>query len=620
MLTSKGFQCLILAAMASFTPLLHAQARQLSKALIDETATLLPAAPAGLGQACADRVSWTRVSGRLTEKVHAAEAALKSPIPAWNDDDYLDFSRTGARPRGEAMLRGRDGQLSILVLAECAEWQGRFLGRIGEQLDIISAQRSWTLPAHDAKLENYTGQRYFVDLNAAALGYTVAETLYLLGDKIPVDIRRRAMAALDQRMFAPTRRLVEHKDHEFWLDAPSNWNAVCWNGVTSAALTILPDREQRAYFAAAGRFYSSAYLRSYSADGFAEEGIGYWSYGFGAYEHLREQLWLSTGGKIDLYDQAEAGKAALFPFQFQMLPGVYADFADARFMTKPDPSLMARIDRIFRLHLMDSQPMLPAASDLSEGILQTFPVPSERQSSSSGYDALIGDHTFYQDSGVLVSRPAPGGHLGVTIKAGGNGGHSHNDVGSYSIGLGMVQPVGDPGGPLFYNATTFTSTRFTSKLLNSFGHPVPVINGQLQLEATKVTAPIVSTSFTAEQDTLSIDMTHVYPVSSLKSLTRTLIYNRAAGGSVDLIDDFQSSQPIDVEESFPTHGTVRQIDATTLEFDLDKSHLRVSISSPVPFTLTQQTVTDYGVTFTRAGAKMHLASSAKIRMHFSEAP
>ena len=618
MSNSKHFRALVL-AVACFPPLLHGQARQLPKALVDEIAPLLPAAPAGLGQPCADRVSWTPVSDRLADKVHAAEAALKSPIPAWNDEDYLDFSRTGNGPRGEAMLRGRDGELSMLVLAECSEWNGRFLDRIGEQLDVISAQRSWTLPAHDGKLENYSGHRYFVDLNAASLGYIVAETLYLLGDKLPANVRLRAMAALDQRIFTPTRRLVEHKDHEFWLDAPSNWNAVCWNGVTSAALTVLPDREQRAYFAAAGRFYSSAYLRSYSADGFAEEGIGYWSYGFGAYEHLREQLWSSTRGKIDLYDQEQARKAALFPFQFEMLPGVYADFADAQFMTKPDPSLMARIDRIFRLHLMDSAPQ-QVASNLSEVILQTFPIPSERQASSSGYAALIGDHTFYQDSGVLVSRPVPGGHLGVTIKAGGNGGHSHNDIGSYSIGLGTVQPVGTPGGPLFYTATTFTSTRFTSKLLNSFGHPVPEVDGQLQLEATKVKAPIVSTSFTPEKDTLTIDMTSAYSVPSLKSLTRTLVYSRVGGGSVDVTDDFQSSKPIDIEESFPTHGTVRQIDPKTLEFDLEKSNLRVTISSPAPFTLTQQTVSDYGVTFTRAGAKMHFDSSAKITMHFSEAP
>ena len=304
-----------------------------------------------------------------------------------------------------------------------------------------------------------------------------------------------------------------------------------------------------------------------------------------------------------------------------MLPGVYADFADARFMVKPDPVLLARIDHVFALHLVSPTANPPAASSLADAVLDAFPLASERpQQSGSGYDALIGDRTFYQDSGVLVSRPARGGRLGVTIKADGNGGHSHNDIGSYSIGLGSTEPVGDPGGPFFYNASTFTSTRYTSKLLNSFGHPVPVVDGQLQLEATKVTAPVLSTSFTPQQDVIAIDLSHAYAVPSLKALTRTMTYTRAASASVDITDEFTITRPVDLEESFPTHGTVRQIDSKTLEFALDGVRLRVAITSPGTFTLTQEKVAEYGVTFTRAGIKLHLDQSAKVQMHFSEAP
>jgi hypothetical protein len=297
-------------------------------------------------------------------------------------------------------------------------------------------------------------------------------------------------------MFAPMRDSIAGKHREFWFYAASNWNAACWNGATGAALTVLPDRNDRALFAAAAELYSNGYLASYTDSGYAEEGIAYWSYGFSNYEQLREQLWLSTHGEIDLYDNPKARKSALFPFQFQMLPGVYADFGDARFMTEPDPVLMAGIDQIFGLGIMklDDQSMGirgDIRGSLPQAMLRAFLVPSERKSEGEGseYNTLIGRRTYYPDAGVLVSRPAAGGGLALTVKADGNGGHSHNDIGSYSIGLGTTQPVGDPGGPLFYTSKTFGARRFDSPLLNSFAHPVPTVDGHLQLEATKVSAP-----------------------------------------------------------------------------------------------------------------------------------
>jgi hypothetical protein len=76
-----------------------------------------------------------------------------------------------------------------------------------------------------------------------------------------------------------------------------------------------------------------------------------------------------------------------------------------------------------------------------------FPIPSARHDKAVGGGELVGLRTYYADYGVLVSRPAPGGNMGVTIKAGGNRSHSHNDIGSFSIGLRDTQILGDPGGP-----------------------------------------------------------------------------------------------------------------------------------------------------------------------------
>jgi hypothetical protein len=605
----------------------HLTIPELSPVRVAEVATILPEKPAGFGPPCSNRTAWRPELGAFENDIVAAEQFVSKPLPPWDDNKYLEFTREGTRPGGEAMIRQHDGQLSTLVLAECDEWRGRFIPRIAEQLDAISAQRSWTLPAHDPKLESFNGTRYFVDLGAAVLGHVVAESLYLLGDKLPEPTRKRAMVALELHMFAPMRESIAGKHREFWFYAASNWNAVCWNGATAAALTVLPDRRDRALFAAAAELYSNGYLGSYTDGGYAEEGIAYWGYGFSNYEELREQLWHSTRGKIDLYNNPKARKSALFPFQFQMLPGVYADFGDAAFMTKPDPVLMARIDRIFGLGIMklnDQSETIggDVRGSLPEAMLRAFPVPSERKPEGHGseYDVLVGLRTYYPDAGVLVSRPAPGGHLAVTIKADGNGGHSHNDVGSYSIGLGTTQPVGDPGGPHYYNAETFTSKRFDSPLLNSFGHPVPTIDGHLQLEATKVRAPVFSSSFTAEQDSIAIDMSKAYDDPKLNRLIRTLHYNRAAGGSVEIEDHFDISSPIDIEEVFPAHGTWKQLDAKTLRFDLGDAHLRVMIKGAGAFTLSADPINAYGEVFTRVAAHMHLAHSTSVVLRFSALP
>ena len=521
------------------------------------------------------------------------------------------------------MLDGHDGQLGPMVLAECSEWKGRFLPRIVEELDAISSQKSWTLPAHDAKLENFNRTRYYVDLNAAALGQTVAETLYLLGDKLPKATRQRAMAALELHMFSPTRQSFSGQNQDFWLHAHHNWNAVCLNGTTDAALTILPDRKDRALFAAAARNYTANYLDSVRNSGYADEGIDYWTYGFSNYEELREQLWLSTRGKLDLYDNPKARKAALFGFQFQMLPGVYADFADAPFMAKPDPSLLATLDRVFRLGMFKDDIETVRASipdeSLTTAVLAGFPNHSERSDSGEARPAdLIGVRTYYDDPGVLVDRPVRGGDLAITIKAGGNANHSHNDIGSYSIGLRSAQIVGDPGGPHFYTADTFSSKRYESRLLNSFGHPVPSIDGRLQLVATKVQPLIVSTKFTPQVDTISMDITAAYDAPSLHKLIRTMRYSREGGGSVELEDEFEIGSPSDIEESFPTHGVCRQVDSKTLQFDYEDVHLQMTIDAPVEFTLTQDKINDYGESITRVGAHLHLTKSGRIVMRFRE--
>jgi hypothetical protein len=185
---------------------------------------------------------------------------------------------------------------------------------------------------------------------------------------------------------------------------------------------------------------------------------------------------------------------------------------------RPDGPLLAQIDRTFRLgrygnDLAIIRTTRPEA--LARAVLASFPSDSLRKSSDANSQDLIEIRTWYPEPGILVDRPNPQGELAVTIRTDGNGNHSHNDIGSYSIGLGDSQMVGEPDGPSYYNSRVFSSKRYDSKLVNSFGHLVPLVNGKLQKEATTVNPTILSTSFTPDLDVVVMDIPPAYDAPNL---------------------------------------------------------------------------------------------------------
>ena len=91
-----------------------------------------------------------------------------------------------------------------------------------------------------------------------------------------------------------------------------------------------------------------------------------------------------------------------------------------------------------------------------------------------------------------------------------------------------------------------------------------------------------------------------------------------SSGSVDITDDFETAATADIVESFPIHGTMKQINGKTIQIDYQDAHIQITIDGPAAFTLTQDKVDDMGNPFTRIGAKFHLATSGKVFMHFHQ--
>jgi hypothetical protein len=584
---------------------------ELSKERVAAISQMLPDAPAGFGKPISDRDFWKdpQTLARTNNAVRRATSLLDKEFPPWSDELYLDFSKTGRRPPGEAMIHARGVWLEPLVTAECVENNGRFLPAIHRTLDAYLTQPTWTLPAHDYGLENFHRRKYTVDLRAAETAADLAQALWLLEDRVEPALRARMLDALEQRIFMPFRTSLENHKGHWWLGSKSdpvknNWNAVCLAGVVGAARTILPNREDRALFIAAGEHYSQYFINGFTDDGYCEEGPGYWGYGFGDFVGLREVLANATAGRIDLFDHPKTVRMALYGKRIAFPGGDLPPFADCRTGTRGNTRLIAYCDRVFGLATSAKQSLSgPGLRGLARMFTSETPLRIKAAPSTSN-DSL---RSYFDKVGVLVCRPGDPstGRLSAAIKAGGNGSHSHNDIGSFVISLDSQQPVGDPGGPHAYDNETFGPKRYEKNILNSFGHPVPVVDGQLQVDATKVKPKVLETRFQPDWDRISIDMTPAYQVSALKKLTRTMTYSRKGSGKVGIRDEVAFSKPSAFELGLATRWEVTQTDPKTLEFSLDDRKLIAEVTTPDGFDLTRIRIEEMGApAFTRIGIKL----------------
>jgi hypothetical protein len=169
--------------------------------------------------------------------------------------------------------------------------------------------------------------------------------------------------------------------------------------------------------------------------------------------------------------------------------------------------------------------------------------------------------------------------VGVALKGGHNAEHhNHNDVGSFVVVVGGKPVLLDPGSET-YTARTFSSKRYESKLLNSYGHPVPVIAGQLQHEGRDAQGKLLRTEFTDKTDTLQFDISSAYKAPDLKTLERTFVYSRENAGSLAVTDrvEFKSAQTFGI--ALLTLGTWEQLPDKSLIVRDDKAAVKVVVDA-----------------------------------------
>ncbi len=590
---------------------------------VAQVAQMLPETPAGPGRPASDRAAWERLAGTEAFKqvVQRAEKLLSAPIPDQPDELYLDFSRTGNRRRWERVAFQRRHRLAPLVLAECIEGKGRFIPAIEKLVDALCAERTWVMPAHDRSLANFQGRRIDIDLASSALGWNLALTEYLLGDRLSPKARQQIRENVMRRIVEPYRQMYSGmREPNWWMRCTNNWNAVCLAGVTGAGLALLPSRQERAEFVVAAEKYSRNFLRGFTSDGYCSEGLGYWNYGFGHYVLLAETVRQATGGGVDLLARPEVRAPATFPARIAIIGNVYPAFADCSINTRPAPDIMFFLNRVLGLGLKEyaELDLSWVVGNLPEALIFAFP-NAATQAPPPQAKAGPGLRSWFDKAGVLIGRPKPGSQcqLGVALKGGHNAEHhNHNDVGSYVVVVKDKAVLLDPGRET-YTARTFSSRRYESKLLNSFGHPVPVVAGKLQRPGKDARAVVVRTEFTDAEDTLVLDISRAYDVPELRKLQRTFIYSRKGTGALVVTDEVEFSSPQTFETALITLGGFLKLEDGALAVYDGNRAVRVEIDTGgLDYTIAAEEIReDAPVTPTRIGIRINAPiASATVRL------
>lgn len=587
-------------------------ARNISSARVREIAAMLPEKPQGIGVTYKDRTYWEGMKSdpKAKQLLEEVAAMVKKPMPPFVDSLYLHLNATNVRLPGENMMNARYNYVFKLALAECLENKGRYMRAIENGIVALCNQKPWSIPAHDRSLQNYNGTDYYVDLVVATAGNSLAQCVYMLGDKLSMETRARVQCAFREKVFRPIRRCLEETKPFYWFTVTNNWNSVCLAGVTGAALTLLTDKEERAYFVAAAEKYHEYGMKGYADDGYCSEGVGYYNYGFRAYILLREEVCRATQGKIDFFRLPKFARIARYGKNIQMLNGICPAYSDCRIGLSPDWFITNYCDNVLGTAPYNEKYNFPTGGNLSLNFIEMFPrqawkmelTDEIREALRAEADPL---HSYYEQAGILIARPVANGtcRMAVSVKGGHNAeNHNHNDVGSYAVSLGKETMAGDQGGPFSYPGDYFDRNATEKyKIKGSYGHPVPVVDGVMQKNGRQAQGVILEKQFTDTKDVFRIDYTSAYSVPQLSRLIRTFNYDRSGAGSFTVNDEFTATSPVRFETALTTAAAWKVVDGKHIELTCGDEQMIVTIDASGPVEFTSEIIEVNAPAYTRIG-------------------
>ncbi len=595
--------CAVTAMAATESTLKKVPFGPMDMARVAEIEQMLEDTPKGLGAPYSDRKEWNNIrnTGRFNSTIAKADKLLETGYTRWDEELFMGVFTKNDSQSGKDMVNKRLAEIQILVLAECVTNSNKYTKMIIDFLNDMFDQKTWFNPSDYRRGDKQnTG---YVELATAMQSVIIANSLYILDDKIDKATYKRAIENLYLRTWNPAMSVF---DKSVPNDNPSgrapvgamvgtnNWNAVIIEGVVSSALMLIPDKHERAKYAWMADRYAINYVVGFLPDGYCTEGLGYYNYGMKHYVPLREMVWQATGGKLDLFDKEHNPNLfniGTFAPKCEIMNDIYPAMADCNMGAKPDKQTSYYMSKLLGLNLPIEQEFKGSSSSVSYDLMLYFPnsLSNIKKPEGKGFE-LDPLRSSFPDAGVYIMRPDAKAQfkMGVALKGGNNAEHhNHNDLGSYSILVNEQFLVEDPGlAP--YTFKTFSAQRYEIQTLASYGHAVPLVAGKEQVSGAKAKAVVTSENLTPKMDAMSMDIKSAYPVEGLTKLDRSFTYDRDKSTAFTVKDVFAFETPQVFQTAIITRAKWEVIAPGKILLTRGEEKMLATIESSAPFDLSDE--------------------------------
>ena len=519
-----------------------------------------------------NRAAWKKVESHPAWKsilVLAEEQRVKKledPFPY-----YLDFRKNGDRQSYQSRLNVIQG-FGPLAVAYCVTRDKKWLTPIEKRIQMLIDLPTWVLPSHYVPVNCHTGKTDVIDIEAASIAAELSLLLNILGEDLDKNLAERLKQDLIRRIVIPWEELIDGNHYMYdWMERNDNWNAVCIGGCARAflMLDIAPERKERLLKYAMQKLEN--YMIGFGTDSYCSEGISYWYYGFGHFLQLTECIQRYNGKNLfDVFPGAKP--AAAFPEKILIVPGCYPAYADTAANVRNPYYLEFRDILLGKRKGFTSQYNFRKNKRFSILVSILFVPVDEKPLDEINPEK----NTVFSQAQVYVARGSADCHMGVSFKGGSNREfHNHNDVGSYVIAMDDVPVVLDPGTEI-YTARTFGDRRYESRLIGSYGHSVPRIDGKEQTHldgkppvgfsgrnihpASATAAKILKQ--TASEKGLSVTMDYKAAYNYIPGITRLercFDFDRIGKGRFTVVDTAEFDREMPFEGAVIIEGTVEEL-------------------------------------------------------------
>jgi len=465
-----------------------------------------------------------------------ADLVAKEENYELNYMEFTSYMRNGTRDGYMSKFKRKRKYLCALGFMNLFDDDEKYLNLLENLMWSYCNEYSWASPAHLGNLlkPKYDPRKH-VDLTASELGMALAEISFLLKDKLSPFLKQRIAQEVDSRLFQPVMKV--HTPFN-WEAGASNWTAVCAGCTGIAAVYLIEDNVELASILEVLLKSFVKYPKSFYADGTSGEGVGYWSYGFSNFTAFAIILAQRTNGAIDLMKTDNMKNIACFMSNSLLSENYVVNFGDCDKAYFYPEGFIHKLKEFFpEVEVPDVKYVVTFESD-SLGRWNRFirDIAWRREEYRTNNNKSCCTRVF-EDAQWMCARKKNGLSTFYIAAKGGNNAesHNHNDIGTVLYYIDDNPFLVDMGAGK-YDSNYFTERRYESIYANSFGHSVPIVNGDGQCAGKNYAATCFETEITNEKVSVIIGLEGAY--ENVQSLKRYLeIYE---DGTLELIDRFEN--------------------------------------------------------------------------------